>query len=210
MDPAMQGYLRPTPVIDCDHPSIRQQAEDLTRGQTDAAEMSKRLFYFVRDGVEYRFYPPPCPPEVMFRASNTLSVRVGFCIPKAILLAALARVAGIPSALGFADIRNYRLPQKQVELLGTNVVRMHGYAELYLGGKWVKVTPAFDSKMCAENRLVPVEFDGSTDAMLPSRDRDGARHIEYLRIRCQHHDDIDPQMLMDELMKAANKPASRE
>lgn len=203
MDPRMRGYLRATPVIDCDHPSIRQQAEALAGGQTDPVEASRRLFYFVRDAVEYRFYPPRLPPEVFFRASNTLAVRTGFCVPKAVLLAALSRAVGIPSALGFADIRNHRLPESAARLLGGNVPIMHGYTELYLEGRWLKVTPAFDSTMCKEHRLIPVEFDGRNDAMFASSDRDGHRHIEYLRIRCEHRADIDPQMLIEEMMRGA-------
>jgi hypothetical protein len=45
-----------------------------------------------------------------------------------------------------------------LEQLGTNVFPFHGYAELYLGGKWVKATPAFDLKMCEKNRIIPVEL----------------------------------------------------
>lgn len=201
MNPGMENYLRPTPVIDCDHPSIREKSEDLTGGQDDITEKAKSLFYFVRDEIRYNFYPSSSPPEELFRASNTLSVGESFCIPKAILLVALARAAGIPAALGFADIRNHLLPEKVVELLGTNVIRLHGYAVLYLEGKWVKATPAFDLSMCDENRFVPVVFDGKSDAMLTSHDRDGRLHIEYLKVLGHYYDDIQPDRLVEALMQ---------
>jgi len=197
-----EAYLRPTPVIDSNHPSVQAKSWELTRGVSGAARQAVNLFYFVRDEVRYNFYPPPLPPEEMFRASHTLEVREGFCIPKAILLIALARAAGVPGALGFADIRNHRLSEKARMIMGTTEIRLHGYAELYLDGRWVKVTPAFDRHMCEENRLVPVEFDGKSDAMLPARDADGAPHIEYLRERYHGVRDVHPQKLAEALMKA--------
>ena len=197
----MENYLRPTPVIDCDHPSIQKKAGELTGGQANTVENSKSLFYFVRDEIRYNFYPSSSRPEELFRASNTLSAGGGFCIPKAILLAALARAVGIPAALGFADIRNHLLPQKVAELFGTNLIRLHGYAVLYLEGKWVKATPAFDLRMCEENRFVPVEFDGKSDAMLPSHDQDGKLHIEYVKDVGHYCDDIQPDRLVDALMQ---------
>ena len=39
--------------------------------------------------------------------SATLARGYGFCVNKAVLLAALARAVGIPARLGFADVRNH-------------------------------------------------------------------------------------------------------
>lgn len=210
MHPELDNYLRPTPVFDCDHPSIQMKVEELARGRENPVEKARSLFYFVRDEIRYYFYPPPVSPDDIFRASHTLSVREGFCIPKAILLASMARAAGIPAGLQFVDIRNHRLPQKTLEFIGGNLIRLHGYAVLYLDGKWVKATPAFDLKMCRENRLIPVEFDGRSDAMLPSRDQDGKPHIEYVKGLThrvyvtdlgQIWDDIEPSRLVEALME---------
>lgn len=115
-----------------------------------------------------------------FRASNTLVRNQGFCVQKAVLLVALSRAVGIPARLGFAVVRNHLLPEKLAEMLVTNVLPDHGYAELYLHGKWVKVTPAFDLEMCQKYKIIPVEFDGKKDAKLHSHTEDGKLHIEYL------------------------------
>jgi transglutaminase-like putative cysteine protease len=64
--------------------------------------------------------------------------------------------------------------------MGTNLFSYHGYTELYIDGKWVKVTPAFDLKMCLEHRIIPVEFDGRSHALLHSHNSDGKLHIEYV------------------------------
>ena len=187
MNLQMGKYLEPTAVIDCNNPSIQEKTKDLTKEQEDISEKAKSLFYFVRDGIKYNIYVSKSLPE-HFRASNTLSKREGYCVQKAVLLVALARAAGIPTGLGFARLRNNLLPEKTVKWLGTNILPFHGYAELYLNGKWVKATPAFDLKMCEKNRIVPVEFDGNNDAVFHSHNQDGKLHIEYLKDLGHYYD----------------------
>jgi len=175
----MTEYLRPTPAIDCDSASIKRKAEDLTKGQYEARDKARSLFYFVRDEIKYR---PHIVSDLLedYRASKILHTGEGWCVQKAVLLAALARAAGIPARLHLADIRNYLVSDRLKELMGTNLFVYHGYDELYIEGKWVKATPAFDLKMCQDNRIVPVEFDGKSDAIFHSHNVDGELHIEYV------------------------------
>ena len=187
MDP-MKRYLRPTPTFDCDNESIKGKAQDLSAGQEKVADKAKSLFYFVRDEIKYNIYVLSDLPEY-YRASRVLEVGEGFCIQKAVLLATLARAVGIPARLHLAAIRNHLMPDKLKELMGTNLFPSHGYAELYIEGKWVKATPAFDLKMCQKNRISPVEFDGKNDAMFHSHNLDGKLHIEYIQDR-GHFDDL--------------------
>jgi len=179
--------LRPTFVIDCNNPAIQEKSKDLARGQEDIIEKAQSLFYFVRDEIKYNIYVSKSRPE-HFQASNTLSRKEGYCVQKAVLLVALARSAGIPAGLGFARLRNNLLPEKTVNWLGTNILPFHGYTEFYLSGKWVKATPAFDLKLCENNRIVPVEFDGESDAIFHLHNRDGKLHIEYLEDLRRHID----------------------
>ena len=187
MDP-MKRYLRPTPTFDCDNESIKGKAQDLSAGQEKVADKAKSLFYFVRDEIKYNIYVLSDLPEY-YRASRVLEVGEGFCIQKAVLLATLARAVGIPARLHLAAIRNHLMPDKLKELMGTNLFPSHGYAELYIEGKWVKATPAFDLKMCQQNGIIPVEFDGKNDAMFHSHNLDGKLHIEYIQDR-GHFDDL--------------------
>ena len=175
----MEKYLKSTSTFDSDSESIEEKARELTQGKEDAIEKARALFYFVRDGISYNIYVPKHMPE-HFRASNTLARGKGYCVQKAVLLVALARAAGIPARLGCAKIRNYLVPPKVLEILKSDIFPWHGYAELYLDGKWVKATPAFDLKMCQEYRLIPVEFDGRNDARFHPLNLDGKPHIEYL------------------------------
>jgi transglutaminase-like putative cysteine protease len=173
-------YLKPTAIIDCNNPSIQNKARDLTKGQEDINEKAKSLFYFVRDEIKYNLYVPKSLPK-HFRASNILSRREGYCVQKAILLAALARATGIPSGLGFAKLRNNLLSEETSKRFSTNIIHFHGYTGLYLNEKWVKVTPTFDTRTCEKHRFVPVEWNGKNDAMFHLRNRDGELHIEYLK-----------------------------
>lgn len=171
--------LQPTPIIDSDHPEIQRKARELTADRPDTTARLTALFYFVRDGIKYNAYVPKYLPE-HFRASNTLAAGQGYCVPKAVLLIALTRAAGIPARLGMARIRNYRASEKIVKWMGGNIFHWHGYAELYNEGKWVKATPAFDIGMCRQLGLTPVEFDGRHHAVFASHTPDGQPQIEYL------------------------------
>ncbi len=57
----------------------------------------------------------------------------------------------------------------------------HGYAELLLGGTWVKATPAFNRSLCERFGVAPLEFDGVHDSVFQPFDGAGNRYMEYLR-----------------------------
>jgi transglutaminase-like putative cysteine protease len=196
----MEKYLRATPAIDCDSKSIKEKAESLIQGREGVAEKAKCLFYFVRDEIRYNPYLSNSLLE-QNRASATLERGKGYCVQKAVLLAALARAVGIPARLGFADIRNHIIPKKLMDKMGgENLFLYHGYDELFLGGKWVKATPAFDLRMCQENRIIPVEFDGESDATFHRYNLDGKLHIEYIRDHGHYHD-----LPLDEILEARHR-----
>jgi transglutaminase-like putative cysteine protease len=178
----MERYLRPTDLIDSDAELIKKKAKELTQGVQDSTVRAQRLFYFVRDSVKYNIYTPKDSSND-FRASTTLTHGEGYCVQKAILFAALARAAGIPARVGFAIIRNYVLPQELFGPILTDILPWHGYVHLYLDGRWIKATPAFDKELCEKKGYITVEFDGRVDAMLPAYTQDGQPHIEYLKDR---------------------------
>jgi transglutaminase-like putative cysteine protease len=193
----IEAYLKATPTIDCETRSIKEKAQSLTEGRTEVIEKAKCLFYFVRDEIRYDPYSPLFP----LQASATLTKGSGFCTQKAALLAALARAVRVPSRLGFADIRNYIMPERMAKLLGTDLIVYHGYAELYIGAKWVKTTPTFDLKMCQENRIIPVEFDGKNHGVFHSHNLDGKLHIEYVR-QHGHSEDVPLDDILEAVIRA--------
>lgn len=181
-DPA--PYLRPGRFVDCDAAAVRRFAE-AAAARTDRrspAAVAVALFEAVRDGLRYDPYGISFDEED-YRASRIAGREAGFCVSKAILLAAAARAAGIPAAVGFADVRNHLNSPKLAELMGTDVFIFHGYAALWLDGRWVKATPAFNRELCERFDVRPLHFDGRNDALFHDFDARGRRHMEYVADR---------------------------
>jgi len=158
---------------------VRRVAVELTSPLPDDPAKARVLFYFVRDWIHYNVYMISTRFED-FVASTVLARRKGYCVQKAVLLAALARVASIPSRLIFARIKNHKAPWELIAQTGLDVFPSHGYTQLFLGGKWINVTPAFDRELCEKSGVPAVEFDGIHDASLAANDLSGNPYIEYI------------------------------
>ena len=151
-----------------------------TRGATNDIERAVRLFYQVRDGIRYDPYTVGLIPE-MYKASHVLLVGRGFCLPKTNLLAACARAVGISAAIGLADVKNHLCTEKLRRAMGgKDRFLHHGYALLYVDGRWVKAAPAFNIELCEKFGVLPTDFDGRSDALLQPIDARGKKHMEYL------------------------------
>lgn len=171
--------LAPTALIDSDHPAVAAFAARHDVGDRDV-ERAVALYLAVRDGFRYDPYRIDLSPLGM-RASHVLEIGVGWCVPKAALLAAAARAVGIPARVGYADVRNHLSTERMRQTMKTDLFVWHGYTELWLGGRWVKATPAFNIELCDRFGLLPLEFDGVNDSLYHPYDRAGQRHMEYVR-----------------------------
>jgi len=176
---SIDNYLKPTFTIDSDHKRVVECAQGLIQGCADDREKVVNLFYFVRDSIPYNIYMISVFEED-FRASRILEWGKGYCVQKAVLLAALGRAAGIPSRLVFARIRNHKLPAHIRERNRGNVFHRHGYNQFYIDGKWVSTAATFHKSVCEEIGVPAVEFDGRADAILPEKDLQGNPYIEYI------------------------------
>jgi transglutaminase-like putative cysteine protease len=192
----MSKYLKCTEVVDCDSATIRKKARELTKGLKIDREKAIALFYFVRDTIKYNPYDSADRYEYSI-ASATLKRGFGLCFQKAAVLIAMCRAVGIPARFGFADIKNHLMSERfQQMMCGSNILVYHGFAEIYLDGKWVIATPAFDLATCTENGYIPVEFDGVTDARLHRQSKDGRLHVEYIKSQGSY-DDLPWQTIYD-------------
>ena len=192
----MTDALRATPTIDSDHPAVAAFAEEHTRGAADDVERAVRLYYAVRDGFRYDPYSLVLTVPGL-RASTTLEAKRGWCVTKAILLAAACRAVGIPSRLGFADVRNHLSTERLRRFMGTDVFYWHGYTAIELDGQWVKATPAFNIELCEKFRIKPLDFDGTEDSIYHPFDLEGRKHMEYIRFHGEHDD-----LPLDEMIAA--------
>lgn len=190
--------LSPTELIDCAHPRVVDFASREARG-SDHRARAVALYYAVRDGFRYDPYRIDLAPAGM-RASAVIEKGFGWCVPKATLLAAACRAAGIPARLGFADVRNHLSTARMRALMQTDIFHWHGYTEIYLEGRWVKATPAFNRELCDRFGLRPLEFDGRSDSLYHPFDCEGRRHMEYVAQRGSF-DDVPLQLITDEFAR---------
>jgi transglutaminase-like putative cysteine protease len=183
----LKVFLQPTPIIESEHPEVVAFAKKHAAEGQGAIETAVRLYYAVRDGIRYDPYTVAVTVEGL-KASQTLRTGRGWCVAKSVLLAACCRKFGIPAQLGFADVRNHLSTARIREAMGTDMFYWHGYTSIYLDGKWVKATSAFNLELCEKFGLLPLEFDGREDSLYQPFDREGKRHMEYVRQRGEFPD----------------------
>ena len=174
-------HLASTRFIDHDHPAVQAFAREHAKGQTPR-ERAVSLYLGVRDRVRYDPYRIDLSEDGM-SASTAIERDHGWCVPKAVLLAAVCRADGIPARLGFADVRNHLSTERLRKTMGTDVFAWHGYTSIWLEGAWRKATPAFNIELCEKFGLLPLEFDGVQDSLYHPFDREGRQHMEYVNER---------------------------
>ena len=195
----MKEYLQPTEFLDFDDQTVKDFAETNTVGAETETEKAVKLYYAVRDGFQYNPYILDLRREGL-TASDLLTRKRGYCVEKAILLAATARAVGVPSRLSFYIVRNHIATEKLEKALKKNYLVFHGAAEMFLDGKWLKTTPAFNKNLCKYLNVEPLEFDGKTDSIFQEYDKSGNTFMEYLH---EYGDfaDLPYQLYLDELWK---------
>jgi transglutaminase-like putative cysteine protease len=90
-------YLKPSIIIDWDHPEVLKKAKELSSLSYDDVEIARQCYQFVRNEIyhswDYKMNP------VTLKASDVLKYQTGYCYAKSHLLAALLRANGIPAGL---------------------------------------------------------------------------------------------------------------
>ena len=184
----MENFLKSTEIIDCDSDSVREKALEVTKGLNTDKEKAVALFYFVRDKIKHNAYTALYDRN-RYKASSTLQAGHGMCQNKAILLVALARAVGIPARLGFVDVEDHQLSESFKQMIGgVNTMPFHGFAELYIDGRWVHASPAYDLVTCQKKGFIPVEFDGVKDAKDSEYTKTGQLHMKHIKYHGPYED----------------------
>ena len=184
MTSGASDFLASTHIVDSDSHEVREFVARTLAGASDLSATGKaiRLFDAVRDEIRYNPFDVGTTLDD-YRASRIVVKPANYCVPKAILLTAALRAAGIPAAVGFADVRNHLNSPKLAELMGTDLFIYHGYVAVWLEGRQFKVTPAFNTEMCERFGVKQLIFDGKSDALFHEFDRNSQRHMEYVNDR---------------------------
>ncbi len=175
----MENYLKATSFLDFDHPNVQQFVAEQINGKETPTEKAIALYYAVRENWWYYPYEITIDPNE-YSVSALMKKKKGHCIAKAAMLIACCRAAGIPSRLRLARVRNHIAAEKFQEKFGTDILSPHGIAEVYLEGKWVKCTPAFNAALCEKLNVAPLEFDGKTDSVFQEFDNSQNHFMEYI------------------------------
>jgi len=178
----MSEFLNPGPTVESADAEVVAFAQRVAGAEGTDLERAVRLYYVIRDEFRYDPYSSALDVEGL-SATRTLQEKRGWCVSKAILLAACCRAIGIPARLGYADVRNHLSTEKMRQNMQTDIFYWHGYTAIHLDGAWVKATPAFNIELCEKFGLKPLEFDGIEDSIYHPHDQAGNRHMEYLNYR---------------------------
>ena len=118
-------FLAPSPFIQSDHPAIQKLASDLVAENDLPLEKARKLVAWIQAHIQKR--PVISLPDAL----STLENRVGDCNEHAVLFAALARAAGIPTKIeaGVVFLRKRFF--------------YHAWNSIYVG-RWITVDALFD------------------------------------------------------------------
>ena len=176
----MQNYLNSSQYFDFLNADVQAYADSIIdTDKLSEAQIAIRLYNAVRDDILYNPYVFSFEPRT-FSASYCLSTKESYCIPKAVLLGAMARYKGIPARIGLANVRNHLSSQKLLNYLQSDIFVMHGYIELYIEGHWVKATPAFNLALCNKMGVKPLIFNAKEDSVFQAFNHKGVKQMEYI------------------------------
>jgi hypothetical protein len=191
----MNQTLKSDENFDLENSKLIQLANEL-KTENDLSTIES-LYYYVRDNWIYDPFNLDISSSGLI-ASNILDKNRAWCVEKALLLSSLIRICKIPARMGFGIVINHIGTDKLEEDLKRKEIVFHGYSEFFLNNKWVKLTPAFDQRICRLSRVKPMDFNGMEDVLFQEFEN-GNKFMEYIHIYGSF--DKMPVKLMNQEMK---------
>jgi hypothetical protein len=123
----LREYLAPNAILQSDDVEVQRIAREVAGDETDAYRVACRLRDWVHRSMKFDLGIALAP------ASEVVRQRKGTCAAYAIVLASLARVAGIPSrvVMGYVYV--------------SGIWGGHGWVEVWTGNQWVPLDGALPS-----------------------------------------------------------------
>ncbi|MEO3763975.1 transglutaminase-like domain-containing protein [Streptomyces sp. B8F3] len=176
----LESALAPTEFLNSDDPDVGDFVRRaLPQGGLDSRDMAVRLYYAVRDGINYEVYGVDLS-RTGVTAGEVARTGKGMCIHKSVLYAAALRAVGIPARLVLTDVRNHLSSPALRTLVGGDTFCYHTFTSLHLDGRWVRATPVFNRLLCRLHGMRPLDFDGRADSVHHPYDAHGARYMEVV------------------------------
>lgn len=194
----MDSFLRETAYINFNNPEFDKFLVGISDKNKRQVDLAIELYNLVRDSFLYDPYHLNISSEGLI-ASRVLIKKRAWCVEKSTVLAACARRFGIPSRLGYAIVKNHIGVERLVQYLKREEIVFHGYVELYLDGKWVKCTPAFDPRVCRMSGVSVLTWNGRDDSMFQEFEKD-VKFMEYIHFYGEF-DDVPIQLMNTEMKK---------
>lgn len=175
-----EKYLVETEFFDFSSEQIFGLIKEFKTQALSEKEKAIGLYLKIRDGWRYDPYKISFR-ENDYKASVMAGRPTGHCIDKAVLYIAGLRGLGIPARLSLAKVKNHIAVEKLIEKVGTNELTPHGSVDVFLAGKWVKATPAFNKELCEKCNVEPLAFDGEIDSLFQEYSKSGEElFMEYI------------------------------
>ncbi len=144
-DPAAAAFAAPSAFIESDDPAIVSRARVIVGGERDAAVKARRIVRWVHENLTQE------PSLTVPSARDVLRARRGDCNEHAVLVAALARAAGIPARVVAGAV------------YANDGFYYHAWDEVWLG-RWVSADAVF-AQLPVDATHVKLA-DGETDQEL--------------------------------------------
>ncbi|MBP7736523.1 MAG: transglutaminase family protein [Spirochaetes bacterium] len=124
-------------LSDYDDPMVKSKAADLVRGETTIRGKLEKLFYYVRDDIDFGF----TADGDIIKASEIIKLGMGQCNNKGTLFLALCKAVSIPARIHFSLIRK----EIQAGLFTGIFYRLlppllsHSWIDVHVDGKWIRI-----------------------------------------------------------------------
>jgi hypothetical protein len=177
-DPAMKEYLQASPIVDINDARIKTHARRAVKNARTPAEKADALRKYVTEFVQNKAL------DVGFAsASEVVRTRKGDCSEHAVLLAALARAAGLP-ARGVSGI--VQIPSGSMMSSGDNSFGYHMWTQVNIDGQWVDIDAALRQTDCDPTHialaLMPLNDEGLATSVVSLLPLLGRLQIEVISV----------------------------
>ncbi len=191
------NYLSSTYFFDFENKVIQNLIQPFQSADWSDEEKAIACYLKVRDHWWYNAYQISFTKE-KWKASVIAQKKDAHCLDKSIILISCLRALGIPARLQLAKVKNHIAVERLIETFGTNELTPHGMVNLYLGGKWLKVSPAFNAQLCEKCGVAPLNFDGKNDSVFQEYNNAGKEFMEYLE-DYGHFEDVPLAFIINNL-----------